>query len=519
MKQKYTLIALLGLIGTSCSNQDLEEKFTDVGQVQVTADIAKSRVSFNESNGTTYAYWQTGDAITLSTPTQGNQNYTATVSEDDATAATFAPEAEGLKDIDGESIYASYPATTITDGIVALPATDEWADAKPLPFAYAVSSITDSKVNLTFEHTFAFLKLTLDASPLEYATSTDGDKAIHRLSIKSASETLGIVAGTFNFEDKSINISEGTKEISFTLGKAFNPSEETKRNVYIPILPQSGGTAMTISLLHTYDGGEDILLEMDKQTPAGGFVAGHIYTLTLSGNSSADIEGESGEIHLAVGGTLSTFITAENKNTIKSLKLSGYLNGDDIKLLREMATGNGILTDLDVADATIVEGGGAYYKSLYTQNNVWGDYFFANTDLAKVVLPTNTIAIGNYAFNDCKSLDNVIIPDGVTTIGEYAFYSCDLITNVDIPDAVTQIGDFAFEYCTALKTVSLGKGLTSMGTHTFMNCSALETVSIHEETSLPIIGGQAFWNCTSLTGINIPDNVTTIGTDAFNMCI
>ena len=37
MKQKYTLIAWLGLIGTSCSNQDLEEKYTDVGQVQVIA--------------------------------------------------------------------------------------------------------------------------------------------------------------------------------------------------------------------------------------------------------------------------------------------------------------------------------------------------------------------------------------------------------------------------------------------------------------------------------------------------
>ena len=137
MKQKYIIFALLGLIGVSCSNQDLEERYTDAGKVQVTADIAKSRVSFNEADDMTYAYWQTGDAITLSTPTQGNLNYTATVSEDDATAATFAPEAESLKDIADETVYACYPATTITDGIVALPATDEWTDAKPLPFAYA----------------------------------------------------------------------------------------------------------------------------------------------------------------------------------------------------------------------------------------------------------------------------------------------------------------------------------------------------------------------------------------------
>ena len=40
MKLKYTLFALLGLVGTACSNQELEEGSVDAGQVQVTAGIA-----------------------------------------------------------------------------------------------------------------------------------------------------------------------------------------------------------------------------------------------------------------------------------------------------------------------------------------------------------------------------------------------------------------------------------------------------------------------------------------------
>ena len=377
MKLKYTLFAWLGLVGTACSNQELEEGSVDAGQVQVTAGIAKSRVSFSEADNMTNAYWQNGDAITLNTPTQGNLNYIATVSEDDATMATFVPEDGSLKDIDGETVYACYPAATITDGVVALPATDKWTDEKPLPFAYAISSISASKVNLSFDHTFAFLKLTLSAQALKNATSTDGEKTVHRLSVKSASGSLGIVSGTFNFEDKSVSITEGSDEVVFTLSEAFNPSEETERSVYIPILPQEGNAVITISLLHDYEGGEDVLLEMEKQTPADGLVKGYVYDLTLTGNSSAVIEGDSAEIHLAEAGTLSNYITDENKYTIKSLKLSGYLNGDDIRLLREMSTGSGILTDLDVAEATIVEGGGSYYSSwYYTENDIWGENFF-----------------------------------------------------------------------------------------------------------------------------------------------
>ena len=138
MKQKHILFTLLGLIGSSCSNLDLEERYADNEQVEVIASISNSRVSFSEGNNVTYAYWQNGDAITLSTPTQGNLNYTATVAESDPTTATFASKGEKLKDIAGETVFACYPANTITDGVVALPSTNKWTDAQPLPFAFAV---------------------------------------------------------------------------------------------------------------------------------------------------------------------------------------------------------------------------------------------------------------------------------------------------------------------------------------------------------------------------------------------
>lgn len=523
MKLKYTLMAWLGLVGTACTNQDFEEKYVDAGQVQVTAGIAKSRVSFNEADNMTYAYWQDGDAITLGTPTQGSLNYTATVSEEDATTATFAPESGSLKDIDGETVYACYPASTITDGVVVLPVTDKWTDEKPLPFAYAVSSITDSKVNLSFDHTFAFLKLTLTAKALESVTSSDGDKSVHRLSVKSASGTLGVVSGTFNFEDKNVTITEGSDEVVLTLSKAFNPAEETERSVYIPVLPQSGDVAIAISLLHGYEGGEDVLLEMEKQTPADGLVKGYVYDLTLTGNSSAVIEGDSAEIHLAEAGTLSNYITDENKYTIKSLKLSGYLNGDDIRLLREMAgryrngdKTDGSLTDLDVAEATIVEGGGSYYFSNYTENNVWGDSFFIETNLVNVVLPENITIIEANAFEKCIYLETVVMSEGITSIGRWAFRGCESLKSIAIPNSVLIIGERSFENCNVETiTFSEGSALTTIDYGAFWG-AGLQTVTLPE--SLTSIGDLAFCGCSSLVSANIPDAVTSIGESAFNGC-
>ena len=521
MKQKYFLFALLSLIVASCTNQEIE--CVDAGQVQVTAGIAKSRVSFNESGDKTYAYWQTGDAITLSTPTQGNLNYTATVSEDDATVATFAPEANGLKDIDGENVYACYPASAITDGVVNLPATNNWTDAKPLPFAYAVSSITESKVDLSFEYIFAFLKLTLSADALENAASSDGDKSVHGIVVKSASEALGVVSGTFNFADKSISITEESKEVSLTLGTAFNPSKETERSVYIPILPQSGDVAMTISLKHSYDGGEDVLLELEKRTPTGGFVAGHVYTLTLSGNSSAIIDGARGEIHLAEAGLLSNYITADNKNIITTLKITGYLNGDDIRLLREMAgrdvngeATEGVLTNLDISEATIVEGGGSYFLDHNTENYVVGECMFEVTNLKEVLLPINSKSIGIRAFRHCTSLNGMNIPEAVTAIGKETFSECSSLERVSLPNSLLSVGDGAFSECTALNEINMPTDLISIGISAFCCCSSLTELTF--ANSLAVIDSWAFGECTSLKKITLPNSIETIGGDAFNNC-
>ena len=124
-------------------------------------------------------------------------------------------------------------------------------------------------------------------------------------------------------------------------------------------------------------------------------------------------------IHVATAGTLSSLMGT----TGKQVKLTGFINGSDVKFLREQING-GKVTSLDLADVRIVAGGVAYNESYTTTNDVLGDYMFADcSKLRTVTLPTTIKAIGRYAFSK-TGISKVDIPNTVTTLGKSAFYNC-----------------------------------------------------------------------------------------------
>lgn len=286
------------------------------------------------------------------------------------------------------------------------------------------------------------------------------------------------------------------------------------------------------------------------------------------------IEGSEGDVHVAEAGGLSKFIDDSNKYNITKLKVSGYLNGDDIRLIREMSgrdiNGNetsGLLVDLDISEATLVAGGDYYYllggeQGCYTKDNVIEKYMFYETHLQNILLPSNVTYIAPFAFgkcsdltsvnipegvtildagvfDGCSALKNVILPESLTTMGDYMFVGCSSLESITIPDGVTALGERsfkdcynlinvslpsemntigirAFEYCTSLVSITIPKAVTVIDEMTFWGCSALKEVTLPE--GLTIIGVQAFWGCSSLENVNIPQTVTTIAEVAFGGC-
>ena len=234
-------------------------------------------------------------------------------------------------------------------------------------------------------------------------------------------------------------------------------------------------------------------------------------------------------VTLTEAGTLSTLINNDEKETITSLKVSGPINGTDVRYLREMAGSdywgnatNGQLVDLDLTDANIVDGGDLYCSLYYssvqrrTTANVLGDYMFFRCKLRSIELPNSVTHIGQAAFYECKGLKSVTIPNTVTSIGNDAFHSCTGLESVTIPNSVTSIGWYAFMYCSNLTSVTIPDKVKEVSFHLFYGCSGLTSVTI--PSSVTKIDDNAFWECKALKSVTIPDKVKTIGRYAFYNC-
>lgn len=177
-----------------------------------------------------------------------------------------------------------------------------------------------------------------------------------------------------------------------------------------------------------------------------------------------------GDIYITYAGDL-IYHVADDKLTMTSLKVSGFINGDDILVLRDMMI-NGNLANLDLSDASIVGGGAAYY----------------GTDT------TTASVIGNNMFRDCVKLVNLTLPTSVTTLGVNSLSGCTSIVAITIPSNISVIGNNAFSGCTLLNDVTLTKTLPpTAGTGVFDGCAALNYIYV-PSASVAAYKGATNWS-------------------------
>ena len=208
------------------------------------------------------------------------------------------------------------------------------------------------------------------------------------------------------------------------------------------------------------------------------------------------------QVNVSTAGTLQDLIPFEQKYEITDLTLTGNLNGDDIRFIREMAgidyakaSTDGKLAYLDMSEANIVSGGKPYY-----------DFYRSNT--------SNNV-IGDYMFSDCK-LFSVILPRSITTIGDSAFENCYNLTSISIPDNITNIGHYTFENCINLTAIELPSEIEEIGHQLFYRCNSLSSLNI--PSNIKTINMQAFFGCSKLTELTLPASLETIEENAFNFC-
>ena len=263
-------------------------------------------------------------------------------------------------------------------------------------------------------------------------------------------------------------------------------------------------------------------------------------------------------INVATPGTLNTMMGETKKYSITALKLTGSINIDDIKFLREMAgcyynwgKYPGKLEYLDLEDVTLnfesrssldiytnkreyltnVRGEDAQTLPDYTFayldqlktiilppsiQNIGEIAFYHDTSLTTIKLPYSLRFIGRSAFEGCENLTDLTIPTFVEKIGEYAFSGCSSLTSIKIPSGVKTIEESTFENCSNLTTVSLPSSLTNVYNKAFQNDEKLENIEF--PSSIEYIGSYAFAGCSSLRTSYIGGNIKRIGSEAFKNC-
>lgn len=250
-----------------------------------------------------------------------------------------------------------------------------------------------------------------------------------------------------------------------------------------------------------------------------------------------------------------TELVGDDKYRFTTLSIAGFLNGDDLRTLRDMAGCDnegkataGQLSDIDLSGAQIAEGGKAYAEGHFTQTNVVGKAMLASCEkLRRIVLPLQTTKIEADAFRNCSSLHTIEVPTLVESIETSA--GCTALTEINVqagnshysskdgvllsgdgkdilwfpmgkggeytlPATVTTVGDYAFRNC-RIETFHFADGLTSIGKYAFYNSSV-------KEVSLPSTVKQIptglFQKCADLTTVHLGKNTEMLGDYVFDGC-
>ena len=226
------------------------------------------------------------------------------------------------------------------------------------------------------------------------------------------------------------------------------------------------------------------------------------------------------EVYVKKAGTLASLLTEEEQRSVTHLRVSGKINGDDIRLLRKMAgcpqeenkidSQWGNMTSLDMSDAVIVKSKNPYYSRrstftwTHTTSGDGGRIYTSQYDLSQTItsaewsrfcatigatqegvrytydkhtgvvtahLMTENNKLGYSLFERSEALESIVLPSSVTHIKNGALVNCPLLHKLIIPESVKLVEKNAITYCQSLETVKILSPGTICNKTNFEQCS------------------------------------------------
>jgi hypothetical protein len=212
------------------------------------------------------------------------------------------------------------------------------------------------------------------------------------------------------------------------------------------------------------------------------------------------------------------------------IRLTGPINDADLNYVRELATKDAAIIDLQKAE--ILPGGGSYMNDYKTPRaHCIGRHLFENLSATRILLPIDIDSIGDSAFVDCNQLTSIYLPKAVENVATTAFIGCPVLEEIsadgeskkfatsggvlynkaksvllaypnggaavfDTEITTTVIGDDAFHGCEKLRTLNMTNGVLAIGNHAFHGCTGLKKMII--PMTVKSIGNCSFYGCTGL---------------------
>lgn len=128
--------------------------------------------------------------------------------------------------------------------------------------------------------------------------------------------------------------------------------------------------------------------------------------------------------------------------------------------------------------------------------------------------------ISAYTFSGCSALTIASAETccNIKTVGNYAFSNCKNLQETNILMGVTRIGDYAFQKCSNLREI-LFNYVEYIGNQAFYQCSSPSNWHLVIPNTIKEIGVQAFYGCSNLNTIIVQATTPpTLRTSAFNGC-
>lgn len=429
----------------------------------------------------------------------------------------YYPFNNGMGDVDAYSFEVRTDQSVRQEGEMCA------YEASDLLWAKTTKATPGKKVNLTFSHVMAGVKVIL-----EQGSGFDGDSWTKLEKTVTVDNTV---------RTSEVDLSNGivTPIGSYDRNIVMNPEGDAWRAVVVPQAVSAGNSVIGITIdgkpytytradgmrytagkLHTFT------IKIDRKADGGD------YSLTLvnediipweADRTSHDFESNSYlTVHVAEAGTMKDCLEAMHVDvaSIRNLKVMGNLTDEDFRFMREEMSQ---LFALNLKETKLFNCpySNEDWETIYG-NDIFPDKAFTDQscNLHKIILPETIHTLGRSCLGGLTLSSTIIIPESVKIIGADAFRDTKGAFDIQLPNNLERIEWCAFAYSQASIKLNLSQNLKYIGDYAFGSINGLKgTFSL--PSNLEYLGEGAFSNSgTDLDGeIIIPNKITEIPNNAF----